>query len=409
MMVPSRSLILRLAEEINYAGIQRLLPPKYAGIISDALKGKNESIDVQLQIPAKVTVGMQSDLANTSFVRCVKCGKVYDLSSNPKLITSSKCVCGGSLVPAPIWSITSKNIPLLDKKVITTSDRIKISLSLNDYSETQKSKIEKILIKDKSRPISELKFYDKRDKELDPFVSLRRKAFIYYISLMPSESITKPISISAFSYSNKKHSRIRTTMGELNGIREILYVPRLEVIQATVAYRAGHYRTTLKSRVYVFDITESGGLQQIRLFIRYIKTQGLVVKINKEEIDDIISKLKLGERGFWSAVHTLNHAFLVRLPQITGLESRNFGEALSINRAEFAVFDNSFGGLGGIEGVVDLDAGTLNPNYELVIRESHSCPLECMRACKACLYTDSCYMLNWNLNRKVLVELNWGV
>ena len=144
----------------------------------------------------------------------------------------------------------------------------------------------------------------------------------------------------------------------------------------------------------------------VRIPIRYIKTKGLVIKVDKSVLKPIIKSLGHSEsEGLWRALHTMSHSFLVRLPQITGLEGTDFGEALSAKRLEFAVFDNSLGGLGGVEGVIE--GNKLSQNYEWSVREAYKCPLACIRACKACLYTDSCYMLNWRLDKRILEHLGW--
>ena len=146
-----------------------------------------------------------------------------------------------------------------------------------------------------------------------------------------------------------------------------------------------------------------------KLPTRLIRTKGLIIKIDRRRIEEAAGSSEL--RRIWTAFHTLCHAFLAPLPRVSGLSARDFGEALSIPHNEIAVFDNSLGGLGGVEGVVEINSSgqaRLHPNYGFAVANSWDCPLRCMKACIACLYTDSCYMLNWNLDRNILLRLGWG-
>jgi len=402
---PSRSLILRLADEIERAGAQGLLPYGDAQRIAEALRGRNSGLTVQLMVPIHITLALQSSLADLRFARCSECGAVYNLTVNPHLLRRPRCdKCGRALVPAPVWSIVARNLPA-SRRRLTTKTRIKIALSIEEYRHTCPQTVK---ISDRARPIATLEFNYGGQKHR-PSASVRRDRFIYWLSMMPSEGITKPISIIAFAYNRDRCIPVSPTMGSLKGIEEILFCRNLEVLQATVAYKAGHYRTATRARVTVMDMLTPVlvGAESVRICVRYIRTQGIVVRADKNLVRRALQSLSLSRGSEWVAVHTLSHAFLVSLPQITGLEGRDFGEALNTHGLEFAIYDNAMGGLGGIEGVVDIGARTLDPNYEIRIRESVNCPLACTRACKACLYTDSCYMLNWRLDRRVLRALGW--
>ncbi|RLE52603.1 MAG: hypothetical protein DRJ33_03355 [Candidatus Methanomethylicota archaeon] len=407
MPQPSPAIIARLADEIEQAGQQNLLPPNDARRIADALRGRQSGIAVQLIAPTRVTAHLQSPLIDVRFARCANssCGGVVDLLMQPNLTISQRCPhCGGHLVPAPVWAITAKNIPDINRRVLTTSSNIRIALSLEEYGNRRPSRV---FIRDRARPIASLEI-DYTGQVEQPLPSVQRNVFTYWLSMMPSESLTKPLSITAFAYNRDDCTPLSTTMGPLSGVAEVLFCRNLEVLQATIAYKAGHYRTTAQSRAVVLDMdTSFAGALSTRIYSRYIRTQGLVVRVSAQEVREALESLNLSNEGFWTAIHTMSHAFLVSLPQITGLEGSDFGEALSVSQAEFAIYDNAPGGLGGLEGVIDLTGGTLDPNYEMRIRESADCQLVCTRACKACLYTDSCFMLNWSLDRRVLLSLGW--
>jgi len=369
---------------------------------------------VNLYIPTQITANIRTDLADLAYVRCAKCGTVYSLDSNPNLMKEPKCgKCGGPLVAAPLWVITGRDVPIHNRRISTT-EGIKIVISIKEYTgarvRTANTKLPtQILIEDRSRPIATLKFIYGSSSPHEPSPIHSFRIFDYQLALMPSESITKPVTITAFAYREPSCTEVSTTMGSIRGISRILYCRELEVLQATLLYKAGHPRSSGGTRVSVLYIESSklSATAIIRIPVRYIRTHGLVVKIDREAVKSALRELGYRDDDMWIALHTISHAFLVSLPRITGLEGADFGEALSTNSDEIAVFDNSFGGLGGIEGVVDIDNKVLEPNYEVSVRESYRCPLACTRACKACLFTDSCFMLNWRLDRRILEKLGW--
>jgi len=412
-LTPSQQLIMRLAKEIRASGQQGLIPSEDSESIADALLGRRSAIRVQLFVPSQVATSTRTRLADLSYARCANCGRVYNLNARPDLLRNPKCEnCGGPLVAAPLWAITARGVPRPNRR-ITTIQGIRLVLSVEEYSRArvhiQGARIPTcIRINDRSRPIATLEFrYGSQTHEPSPIH--RTSVFRYWLSLMPSESITKPVTITAFAYRASDCVKINTTAGPLHGISEILYCGDLEVLQATLLYRAGHQRSSGGTRVAVLDMQQSpiSGTTVIRIPARYVRTCGLVVKIDENSIRRVLRELGYRDADTWIALHTISHAFLVNLPQITGLEGVDFGEAISTNTNEIAVYDNSLGGLGGVEGVVDMANHILVPNYEWSVRESYNCPLACTRACKACLFTDSCFMLNWRLDRRILERLGW--
>jgi len=410
---PSQELIRRLAEEIRASGQQGLIPKDEGTSIAEALLGRKSTIGVQLYVPNQVTANVTTRWANLAYARCTKCGSVFDLSLYPGLLKNPKCKnCGGPLVVAPLWVITGRGLPPYNRRILTTSG-INIVISIDQYTRTQKGISHlrhptHIHIRDRSRPIATLEFrYDSSSTE--PIPIYRSGIFTYQLSLMPSESITKPVTITAFAYNESNCVKIDTTMGPLRGITSILYCNDLEILQATVLHKAGHQRSSSGSRVSVLDVQQSQltGGPIVKIPVRYIRTRGLVVKAEEESLKSVLEELGYNSSDKWIALHTISHAFLVSLPRITGLEGIDFGEAISTGTDEIAIYDNSPGGLGGVEGVIDVINKVLDPNYEMGVRESYRCPLACMKACKACIFTDSCFMLNWSLDRRILERLGW--
>lgn len=410
------------AHEIEEAGRIGLISEEDAKSIVERLRKKASNIVVKLFEPKRVEAKLSGDLVNLRHVRCSKCGKVYELDRLDKEKRKRlKCAnCNGLLVPTPLWCISGRTQALGIKR-ITTSEGIKIALSIEEYSlgRGHKDIPERITIEDKSRPLANLKFVYNKSLVKDVSYFHRRANFDYLLTPMPSESITKPITITVFAYNEDSCTEVKTTTGEFKGLSKIMFCNYLEVLQVTVGYRAGHPRTSRAQRVFVINMDKDRmGRAVYRLPARRITTRGLIIRVDTQILQDSVKKHGLNI-NLWTALHTISHAFLVSLPRITGLEGSDFGEAISTKNGEVAVFDNSMWGLGGVEGVVrvsdmynfdkfvDRQSLVLDPNYEWSVRESYKCQLACLKACRACLYTDSCFMLNYKLDRKVLMSLGW--
>jgi len=405
---PSQRVVARLADEVENAGMQNLLPHTHAAEISEALRGQATSAQVELAVPKEVRCSSQTVMVKTNLVRCRRCGKITDIVSSAQIVSRPRCPsCGSETVPSPIWAITTT--PLI-QTVLTEDSRVPLVLSLEDYSQQrQLGRVTRCYISNLSRPITGLRIDTTQttNQTIDPHHRLG--SFRYSLSMSPTEGMVRPISITAFAYEEEGCSKVSPIGGELNGIEEVLFCRGLEVLQVTPAYRIGHPRFSSSYRVPV--VSYSRNSRRYVLFTRHFRTDGLIIKADRQALLEAAEAAGIPEaQRFWTALHTLSHAFLVKLPQATGLEGASFSEALSVPYSEIAVFDNSPGGLGGTEGVLITGerALNLNPNFELFLRRAWDCPLACLRACKACLFSDSCYMLNWRLDRRVLINLGWG-
>jgi len=308
------------------------------------------------------------------------------------------------MVPAPVWVITSTRVSPV-QRYLHIGEGVRLILSVETYCRARRlPSPTQIWIQETSRPIVNLRMRARGTNPWPPDPVHRQGRFEYRIALTPSERMARPVSITAFRFRPETAKEI-SLLRDLPGIEHVYFCENLEVIQVTVGYKIGHPRESTQRRIMMIDYDQ--GIY--RLPTRWIKTKGLIVKVSKGRVESALDSPD--ERKLWRALHTLCHAFLAPLPRISGLEAGDFGEALSMPYYEFAVFDNSPGGLGGIEGIVGIgEAGLarLHPNYEFAVANSWNCPLRCIKACIACLYTDSCYMLNWNLDRNILLRLGWG-
>lgn len=150
-----------------------------------------------MYVPSQVTANIRTDLADLSYAHCAKCGRIYNLNARLDLLRNPKCdKCNGPLVAAPTWVITDRDV-LPPNRRITTAQGVKLALSIEEYTQTRMNvkgfrAPTHIHISDRSRPIATLEFiYGSQIR--NPQISHKKRAFRYWLSLMPSEAITKPV------------------------------------------------------------------------------------------------------------------------------------------------------------------------------------------------------------------------
>jgi hypothetical protein len=132
-----------------------------------------------------------------------------------------------------------------------------------------------------------------------------------------------------------------------------------------------------------------------------METRGLLLKLNIEKVRQAAEAAE--ELGFpvadeYTVAHSISHAAIKAVVRISGLSYAEFGEALLESAdsavAEVLVYDNSPGGVGGVETIPNALAEF--PSY---LKEGASrCPRLCRSACRACLYVENCTSLNFNLS-----------
>jgi len=401
MSRPSRELLCRLADEIEQAGASNLIPSNDANAIANSLRRGGGRVSARIYVPEVVVSKLDNSLQNFGYFRCNKCYETTNLTGYTTYLRSLKCHCGGSLVPAPIWVMTATQD--LAPPLYIEGGRCTTTFTLPIVAVHPRA--QKVFVSDRARPLQSMEVTTPSKSEAIR-IGHRQGSNTYLVEISPTEAITKPISITAFNTSSQIPLEVPTA---LPGIKGVFFSEKLEVLQVTVGFRVGHPNTSYKYRRFVFELKREEGGTVYKLYGRYLTTKGIVVEVDKNSVLDACKMLKFAdENPAFTALHTISHCFLAPLPRITGLEGGDFAEALSSKNWMIAVYDNCPGGVGGVEGLVSSE-GKLNPNYYFAVREQVNCSLACYRACKACLFSDSCFMLNWRLDRRVLRALRWGV
>jgi len=400
MSGPSRELFYRLADEFEQAGASNLIPPNDANEIANSLRGKAERDSARIYIPDAVECKLSNDLQSFDYFRCNKCHRVENLTGHTAYLGNLKCQCGGNLIPAPIWIITAAQDGAPPFYIEMGTRNIAFTLPIANVHQ----RAQKVIVNDKARPLQTMEVVTNKSEGIR--IVTRRGSNTYLVDISPTEAITKPVSITAFNASEQKPLEMPE---ELPGVKGVFFSEKLEVLQATAGFRVGHPNIFTKYRRFAFELRREDGGSVYKLYGRYLVTKGIIVEVDKDAILSVCGTLRSAyENPVFTALHTISHCFLSPLPRITGLEGGDFAEALSSKNWMIAVYDNCPGGLGGVEGLVD-SGRRLKPNYYFAVREQVNCPLACYRACKACLFSDSCFMLNWKLDRRVLRALKWGV
>lgn len=365
--------------------------------------------------PNSVECDFKTNFASLNWFYCRHCGNVLDVQSNRINVKGRRinCECGKEIEQSYVYVINPKG-PI--KTQINTEVIASLRNSMKFYCRVLgKNKLVKRT--NRLRPLASLRYFcpDPNKAQEKGCINLAENQIctegavfrapaggLEYSLSMLNEDLTKPLSVSIYAYSpeekeEKNIKRLKFTKELLPGVEEIFFVKRIIILQVTLCILIGHPHTSRINRVCLLYRDKD---DVILLPYRMLTTSGLLVKLN----NDIQRKFRREE--CFDLLHTLSHTFLSVTPIVSGLEAKDFGEAINFNHNEIVMYDNAEGGVGGIEGLVSTQE-----NFDRLIMyatESIRCPLECPKACRGCLYTDACYMLNWRLNRKLLIEgLGW--
>jgi len=401
----------RLVREIERLGRSLLPLSQVARDIASRLRRRHR---VEVIVPREVTCepdvtrGAYS-LVNLKWWWCRKCGHAEE-SWPQNRPTCPKC--GHPLEQAFVYAPLPRapiNRPL-------SSCILPIKRSLRFYCR-QLRRHKLVRRESKMRPLASIRYYcpdparakqfrggrgceylDKstgRCREGGLFVP-SRGGLIRWAPTVLADDLTRPVSVSVYDYEPDQVCDVRFSSDLLPGIESIAFVRDVRVLQITLCVLVGAPWSWRGRRVPLPYYDDQGVLY---LPARTIRTVGLLIKIKQE----ILSELRSNERRLRTLLHTLSHAFLSRVALASGLDESDFAEALWLDDGEVLIYDNALGGLGGVEGLIER--GKLNDAYQVLVSDSVKCPLDCPRACKACLFSGACYMLNWDLDRHLLMEV----
>jgi len=399
---------LKLVKEI-----ENLSFPQLIRIRNDLIRRLKEQHGIALIVPKKVncrfstssTPHSQQYLTNLSWFWCRNCGYIFCLKGFKNMQGKKiKCpICNSNVQQAYVYAPHPKSIPYIptmSTAIYPITSSIKIwCRRLEEYKRVKRTNL--------MRPIASLKYVcpnpSLATQKRCPYISsnsickdggiyAKQRTGIRWALTPLSEDITKPLSISIFRYNNGESRYIEHKT--LTGIEKMIFVENITVLQVTICAFVGHPFSHRRRRAPILYYDKESDV--FYLPSRILKTNGLVIKVDS----NIYNKLLNDNEKRFELLHSISHAFLSRLPMVTGLEAYDFAEAINTEEGEILIYENSLGGIGGIEGI--LEENSLRIDYEDMVRRSIQCPLECPRACKACLYSDSCYMLNWKLDRHLI-------
>ena len=310
------------------------------------------------------------------FFWCKSCGAIIHTTSSRGV--PDKCPeCGGRLLQAPLFALfprqTPKTAPPEPLRPIVSKPSRHIRLIQENYM----------------RPLRSLKL--KRGSQIQRVFG-PRGVVPFAPVLSPTESLTKPLSISVFDYSDAEVVEVEVPE-EFKGIEGLFLLRNVRVLQVTLGIMIGHPRTSKRKRILKVMLDDQG---RPLLPSRVLSTVGLLIRVKRSIIE------KLDRNARLPLLHTLSHLFLVNIPLLSGLDAPEFGEAWDVEEGEVLVYDNVQGGIGGVESCVD--GNKLHPNLIERVISSLLCPLECLRACRACLYSEACYLLNYFLDKEAIVR-----
>ena len=384
------------------------------GIVLDRLSGAS----IRIVKPRKVDVDFSCPpFASFAYLWCPSCYRIceYREATYDRQTKSFKCPnCGNALVHAYVGAPTDAGA--LGYKSVDVShpapDRDYLILPSDYILDIRcQGKIKGLRPERKHRPIyslrrtcphqlSNCRDYDggfcNRGSKVVSFIKV---GSIVRAPATPSEGLTKPYCVAIFK---GKEGQLKDLTSEVNKglgdqIFDGVYVGPFKVWELTLFYLVGHNYAPRRRRVPVLlksqDVLEVAG--------RSMETVGLLFKINLGRVRRVAEEVArvLGSPvDEYTVAHSLSHAAIKAVVRISGLSYAEFGESLLVSAddalVEALVYDNSPGGVGGVETV--LDALVDFPNY--LKDGAGRCPRLCMTACKACLYVENCANLNFNLS-----------
>ncbi|MGB9759771.1 MAG: DUF1998 domain-containing protein [Thermoproteota archaeon] len=374
-------------------------------------------------------------VASLKYLMCSKCGTVYNIDSLSGSLPYSCKKCRAPLVPAyvgvPVESdgrLHHVQYPPAPKGasenlIAPTSDIYGIN-SCKKISPRSKKHVEilprGIKPKVRERPLQSLSFtcpigdssceyYD------DPFCSYSsdrssnkgRRISVLFPPLkgsktrraptVPSPGLTKPFTVVAFTRAGDTESEKDITR-ELNA--DDIELGHFRIYELAPFYLIGSPNMWKGGRIPVLVKDDENSVIALG---RSMQTKGLLVRLNYNRAKEAVEHAEKDLGGhiripLITLAHSVSHVLLSSVVKLTGLSSREFGEALYVNEPEklieVMVYDDSPGGIGGVETVKrsKIDFVSYVKNF------SSPCRRMCRSACKACLYFDNCFMMNYLLN-----------
>jgi hypothetical protein len=375
------------------------------------------------------------EVASLKYLMCSKCGRVYNidsLSGSPPYFCEE---CRAVLVPAYV-GVPAKSDGRLhfvqypsslkgayENIIVPTSEIYEINSCAKISSRNKK--YEKWLprgIKPKirERPLQSLSFTCFLDDSNCPYYnssfcnyssdrssSRNRKILVRFpplkgsgtirIPAIPSPGLTKPFTVATFVRAGSAESE--------KGIAEKLNADSVEL---------GHFRIYELAPFYLVGSPSMWKGGRIPVLVRddensvialgrSMKTKGLLVRLNHKRAKEAVAHAENDLGGhvkipLITLAHSVSHVLLSSVVKLTGLSSREFGEALYVDETkesiEVMIYDDSPGGIGGVETVKRSKLDFI----KYVKDFSSPCRRMCRSACKACLYLDNCFMMNYLLN-----------
>lgn len=344
------------------------------------------------------------DIGDFRFLRCPSCGTIYEASS----IKSLRCNrCKKSLVHAyvgaPIDYGQRRQPYVINLSRKKSGDFIIMPTSylLDIYCDTHKD-LKGVKPLNPNRPIYSLQYTCPWSDESCPhyssgdlctqnkarIVMFQRREGYKRVPSLPSEGLTKPFSLAVFDKEEEKEDLTEDLGG---GFFDQVMYGKFKVWFVTLFYLLGGASMPRRRRLPI--IVESDG--EVILIGRDMITEGVLFRLNTRKIASVKDQVRVDEP---TLVHSISHVVMKAVIELSGLSPSEFGEAMYLSAdsstIELLVYDDSPGGIGGVRVLKEYSADA----REKIRRSREPCPRGCRRACRACLYLENCFMLNFDLS-----------
>jgi len=224
----------------------------------------------------------------------------------------------------------------------------------------------------------------------------------FYSPYPPSEALTRSFCISLHAV---KETRSVAFEEELIPGVESIELAKVNICELAISIGVGAPYSGRSKRKHYLVLSRNDNPY---LLGRKLPTEALIVRLKACAVENVVNWLRSRkfEASPFIVVHTMAHALLNIAPLITGLTPMEFGECVWIDEEEgeyeCIIYDDAKGGVGGVRTLVK--DGELDYDLYRYIPAVIDCPRACEAACRACVFSPRCFMLNYRLNRHAIAQ-----
>jgi len=392
--------------------------------IFDFVADRAEQNQVIVEIPKVIHATYERrDVADLGWFWCPRCGRI-EPARRLRGFRCSECgepmvqgYLGPPILRAPATTFTRITVRPPSPRARGIRELIRPTVDIVSLWCTQLGRRKLLKVNDPERPVASLTLYcpsdsnpgcshygpeGRCDETKQGRVFFPRSSGESCSPYPPSEALTRSFCVSFHAVKDAESVEFEREL--VPGIERVK-LARVDICELAISMSVGApYSGRSKRRhCLVLDRNDSPYLLGRRL-----PTEALIVGLEADAVKNAVNRLKSKsfEATPFIVVHTIAHILLNIAPLITGLTPMEFGECIWIDeeRGEYecVIYDAAKGGVGGVRTLVKDKV--LDYDLYSYIPAIIDCPRACEAACRACVFSARCFMLNYRLNRHAVTQ-----